>query len=216
MTITRAYDEATGEVGPPKTAAGIRTIAIPPTLYALLKRLVRERKGGELLCPVIAATPGSLGERGVSRATVLRGFVERAGIERGAELFEQTRTHLALDFRGAIRDSGITARFLADHKAEDVQREAGHEELSTTLGYAKAVKNHRGRYGEPFPSLPVALVGADPDGDDDVPSGSSEGDATPSPVVAVPRPVPVTSNERESLRRGRDSNPRWSFSPTPA
>ncbi len=65
-----------------------------------------------------------------------------------------------------------------------------------------------------FPLLPVALVGTDPDGDDD-PNKLSEGDATSSPAVAVPRPVPVTSTERESLRRGRDSNPRLAFDQRP-
>jgi len=57
-----------------------------------------------------------------------------------------------------IRDSGITARFLADHKSEDVQRESGHEHISTTLGYAKEVKNRQGRYGVPFAPLPAALI----------------------------------------------------------
>lgn len=149
---------------------------------------------------------------------MLRDFVVRASIERGAELFEQTRTHLALDFRGAIRDSGITARFLADQKAEDVQREAGHEELSTTLGYAKAVKNHRGRYGVPFPPMPAALIGDDPDGDDDGPRGAGDVDAAVAspPAASVPLAVPRTANLKESLRRGRDSNPRSGFSPTPA
>jgi hypothetical protein len=41
-----------------------------------------------------------------------------------------------------------------------VQREAGHEHISTTLGYGKEVHNRRGRYGEPFPTLPADLVGA--------------------------------------------------------
>jgi hypothetical protein len=86
----------------------------------------------------------------VSLATKIRSFVEGAGIERGAVLFEETRTHLPIDFRCVIRDSGITGRSLAHHKAEVVQREAGHEHIATTLGYAKEVENRQGRYGEPY------------------------------------------------------------------
>jgi hypothetical protein len=63
--------------------------------------------------------------------------------------FVETATHLTLDFR-SVRDSGITRRFLAEHRAEVVQREAGHEQIGTTLGYTKEVQDKRGRYSEPF------------------------------------------------------------------
>ena len=63
-----------------------------------------------------------------------------------------------IDFR-SLRDSGITWRFLAGHRESVVQREAGHEHISTTLGYAKEVQDRAGRYGEPFPTLPPSLVG---------------------------------------------------------
>lgn len=65
------------------------------------------------------------------------------------EFFLETATHLPIDFR-SIRDSGITWRFLAGERAEVVQREAGHEHIATTLGYAKEVQDRRGRYGSPF------------------------------------------------------------------
>jgi hypothetical protein len=64
-----------------------------------------------------------------------------------------------IDFR-SLRDSGITWRFLAGHRAEVIQRESGHEHISTTLAYAKEVQDRRGRYGEPFPALPADLVGS--------------------------------------------------------
>jgi hypothetical protein len=57
-----------------------------------------------------------------------------------------------------VGDSGITWRFLAEHSAQVVQREAGHKHSSTTLGYAKEVQDKRGRHGAPFPTLPATLV----------------------------------------------------------
>ena len=74
-----------------------------------------------------------------------------------AELFVETEVHLWIDFR-SLRDSGITWRFLAEHRAEVIQRESGHEHIGTTLGYAKEVQDRRGRYGVPFPVLPNDLV----------------------------------------------------------
>lgn len=64
--------------------------------------------------------------------------------------FVETATHLVIEFRG-VRDSGITWRFLAGHRADGVQREAGDEDIATTLGYAKEVEDRRRRYGAPFP-----------------------------------------------------------------
>ena len=211
VSITRAYDERTGTIGPPKSGAGVRTITIHSALLPLLARLLRDRHRDDLLCPIVAATPESPGGSGVSRATLIRALVEKAGVERASELFEETRTHVALDFRCVIRDSGITARFLADHKSEDVQRESGHEHISTTLGYAKEVKNRQGRYGDPFGALPAALVAPT------APAAPSHAECTeladPPPSdewsgVLVQVPVQVTAKYAESLLRLLDSNQR--------
>jgi hypothetical protein len=119
----------------------------------LLKRIARGRDGEDCVCPVVAAAPKK------SRAGIFREHLQAANVE--APFYEDTPTHLAIDFR-SLRDSGITWRFLAEHRAEVVQREAGHEHISTTLGYAKEVQDRRGRYGEPFPALPGDLTEEEP------------------------------------------------------
>ena len=112
------------------------------------------RDGEERVCPIVAATPEK------SRAGIFREHLGKAKVDAPA-FFVETPTHLMIDFR-SIRDSGITWRFLAEHRAEVVQREAGHEHISTTLGYAKEVQDKRGRYGEPFPALPEDVGASDP------------------------------------------------------
>ena len=63
-----------------------------------------------------------------------------------------------------MRDTGITLRFLAGERAEVVQREAGHEHISTTLAYAKEVANKGQRYGDPFLTIPPELGGTNANG----------------------------------------------------
>lgn len=150
VEIRRAYDERSKEVTTPKTDEGIRHVTIPAALIPLLERISKERGRDDLVAPVIGQTPEK------SRAGLFRGFLHMAGVDR-AELFEETETHLSIDFR-SLRDSGITWRFLAGERAEVVQREAGHELFQTTLGYAKEVENRKGRFGEPFPALPANLI----------------------------------------------------------
>lgn len=159
VSITRAWDEKKRKVGPPKTRESVRKISIHPTLMPLLERIARERKADDLVCPVVAATrENARSASDLSRAELYREFLQAACID-APEFFVKTRTHLMIDFR-SLRDSGITWRFLAGERESVIQREAGHEHISTTLGYAKEVHDKRGRYGEPFPPLPAELVGA--------------------------------------------------------
>ena len=113
----------------------------------------RLRDGEARVCPVLAATAKKW------RAGIFREHITLAKVDAPA-FFVETATHLMIDFR-SLRDSG-TWRFLAEHRAEVVQREAGREYISTTLGYAKEVQDRRGRYGTPFPALPSELTD-DPD-----------------------------------------------------
>lgn len=154
VRISRAYDKRNREVKAPKTEEGIRTVSIPTTLAPLLERIARERHAGDRVCPIVADTEEKY------RAGIYRDFLQTAGVD-APEFFVETRTHLMIDFR-SLRDSGITWRFLAGERAEVVQREAGHDQISTTLGYAKEVQDRRGRYGEPFPALPAELTGSSP------------------------------------------------------
>lgn len=184
VRISRAYDERTKSVTTPKTDMGIRTVTIPPTLMPLLERIARERGAEDRVCPIVAATPEK------SRAGIYRERLQAAEIDEPA-FFVETRTHLMIDFR-SLRDSGVTWRFLAGERAEIVQREAGHEHIATTLGYAKEVQNRGGRYGEPFPQLPTDLV---------------------EPATPTPGPLAQASSQRGANRARpwsgrRDLNPR--------
>ena len=150
VRICRAFDERNGVVKAPKTDEGIRTVTIPPTLMPLFERIARDGRPEDRVAPVVAATDEYY------RPGLFRSFLQAAGVDR-AELYVETATHLMIDFR-SLRDSGITHRFLAGERAEVVQREAGHDQITTTLGYAKEVSSRGGRYGEPFPTLPADLI----------------------------------------------------------
>jgi hypothetical protein len=84
-----------------------------------------------------------------------------------------TATTMPINFR-SWRDTGITWLALAGVDVAKMQRRAGHDALSTTLGYVKVAEDLTGSIGEPFPSLPAALLersggGTDQGGDDDWP-----------------------------------------------
>lgn len=151
VRIRRAYDEREKVVKMPKTDEGIRTVTIPPTLLPLLERIARDGGAEDRVCPIVAA----LHEE--ARPKLLRKYLQEAGIDEPS-FYVASATHIVIDFR-SLRDSGITWRFLAGERVEVVQREAGHEKIETTLGYAKEVQDRRGRFGEPFPPLPSALIG---------------------------------------------------------
>lgn len=181
VRISRAYDERERKVVLPKTVAGIRTVSIPRTLAPLLERIAKSGEPEDRVCPVVALTPEK------ERAGIYREFLQAADVDFPA-FYVETATHLQIDFR-SLRDSGITWRFLRGDRGEDVQREAGHEHISTTVAYAKELNDRGdGRYGEPFPPLPDDLLG---------------------PVVtsAVTSKV-ATQKRRENGSGRRDLNPR--------
>lgn len=163
VRISRAYDERKKMVKAPKTEEGIRHVTIPTTLLPLLERIALHGKAEDRVAPIVAATEEYF------RAGLFRGFLRAAGVTR-AELYIETATHLMIDFR-SLRDSGITWRFLDGERSEVVQREAGHDQIATTLGYAKEVHARGGRFGQPFPALPAELIAGAPDRNP-TPSGS--------------------------------------------
>ena len=148
--VTKAYDEDSQSVGPPKTRNGVRDVPIPEALVPLL-RLMKERKASSLVAPLLE----SCSER--RRAGVMRKHFTLAKLSR-ARLTEQTTTTRQIDFR-SWRDTGITWLALAGVDVAKMQRRCGHDEISTTLGYVKMAEDFSGSIGEPFPPLPKALVG---------------------------------------------------------
>ena len=58
----------------------------------------------------------------------------------------------------ASSTSGRKRRFLAGERAEVVQREAGHEHISTTLGYPKEVQDRRGAMESRSLARPAMLL----------------------------------------------------------
>ena len=149
VRIERAYDENTGKVGSTKTDEGVRTVTIPTWLLPLLQRIASERRPNDHVAPWVEATSEH------DRPEAFRSFL-RSGGAAPEHIFEDSPTHEMVDFR-TTRDTGITLRFLANERAEVIQREAGHEQISTTLGYAKEVANRGGRYGDPFLTVPREL-----------------------------------------------------------
>ena len=120
----------------------------------LLRHIAGNGAADDRVCPIVAATPEK------NRAGIYREHLQCADVDH-APFYVETATHLMIDFR-SLRDSGITWRFLAEHRESVVQREAGHEHISTTLGYAKEVQDKKRRYGEPFPALPEDLTDSPP------------------------------------------------------
>jgi hypothetical protein len=147
----------------------------------LLDRIAKERGSEDYVCPVIAATRSKL------RPGLFREHLTLAKIDAPA-FFVETATHEKIDFR-SLRDSGITWRFLAEHRESVVQRECGHKTLTQTLTYAKEVQNRQGRYGVPFPTLP-----------DDLVEGPSPTGGTPAPL-STPTSTRSKNTEKKRWRR---------------
>jgi hypothetical protein len=74
-----------------------------------------------------------------------------------ARLTEESATTMQITFR-SWRDTGITWLALQGVDVAKMQRRAGHDSISTTLGYVKLAEDLTGSIGEPFPQLPRSLV----------------------------------------------------------
>ena len=135
----------------PKTRNGVREVPIHPHLVPLLKRLVEGRSPSEPLVPLMSEWSEN------QRAVETRQHLRLAGVTR-PRLTENTATTMHVGFR-SWRDTGITWLALAGVDVARIQRRAGHDEISTTIGYVKAVEDITGGIGEPFPPLPEDLVG---------------------------------------------------------
>jgi integrase len=148
--VTKAYDERSGEVKPPKTRNGVRDVPIHPSLLPLLRRFVDKRAP---IDPLIALMSDWSEDQ---RALKTRQHLAAAGLRR-PRLTENTATPMHVGFR-SWRDTGITWLALAGVDVAKMQRRAGHDHVTTTVGYVKVAEDVTGTIGAPCPALPASLV----------------------------------------------------------
>ena len=152
ISVSKAWDYDEGKLKDfTKTPAGVRRVPIDPNLLPLLKRMRDEARAEALVVPLLA----SMGADYVAEHT--RDHLAAAGVVR-AELHKRTATTIWMTFRG-WRDTGITWACIAGVDIAKIQARAGHETLSTTMGYVKAAESLDAGFGQPFPPLPDDLVG---------------------------------------------------------
>ncbi len=150
LHITRSFDWTTKEAKPPKTSNGIRTVPIPSSLLPLLRARAKGAPREALVLPELLKT----GE--FTMATRLREHLRLAGVDR-AQLSADNATHMPVNFR-SCRDTGITWLALAGVDVARMQRRAGHDDITTTLGYVKLAEDFGGLLGTPFEELPSGLL----------------------------------------------------------
>jgi integrase len=149
--VTKAYDEDSKTVKSPKTRNGVRDVPIPAPLVPLLKAM-HDRAADDT-----AAVLPLMGERSENlRSIWMRKHLARAKVTR-SRLSEQSATTMKVNFR-TWRDTGITWLALAGVDVAKMQRRAGHDTISTTLGYVKMAEDLTGSIGDPFPALPAVLL----------------------------------------------------------
>ena len=148
--VTKAYDEDSKSLKPPKTRNGVRDVPIPAALVPLLRIMHKRSRGlGEVL-PIMCG----LNEN--RRSAWMRKHFELAKLDR-PRLKEESATTMIVNFR-SWRDTGITWLALGGVDVAKMQRRAGHDSISTTLGYVKMAEDLTGSIGEPFPALPATLL----------------------------------------------------------
>jgi integrase len=195
VRIRRKLDVRTGvEKAGTKSDAGIREVPIHANLLPLLEAMHEERETDDArIVPLIGRA--RLFERFADQT---RRHIKIAGVERG-ELFTGTPDLLPFDFR-SWRTTGCTWLAMLGTDSYVIAMQAGHKSPDTTwASYIKRGPDLRQRHGEPFPPVPSELL-------------------EPAPGfgrVLVQR-TETAPDARASWRRGRDSNPRSGFSPTPA
>ena len=162
----------------PKTANGVRDVAIPATLVPLLTAM-KEGGVGKAVVPLMQ----DISER--RRAEWMRKHFTLAKLDR-ARLTEQSATTMQINFR-SCRDTGITWLALQGVDVAKMQRRAGHDAISTPLGYVKMAEDLTGSIGQPFPQLPADLV-----------DGSKDLESCARPVNCEPDGAPTPENNSYS------------------
>ena len=150
VSVSRAYDWVGEVVKEPKTRNGIRTVPIPATLLPLLARMKEGTADDARVVPAMQKA----GSR--DAAAILRKHLAAAGVTH-PRLSRDDSTFMPVGFR-SFRDSGISWLAIEGVDLAKIQRRAGHDNISTTLGYVKAAEDFsRGGIGVPFGPLPEAM-----------------------------------------------------------
>jgi integrase len=152
ISVSRAFDDSTGETKAPKTKAGRRTLPSHEHLLPLLAAMRGDNAEAVAGVPVVAG----LAPMGDRLAGKFREHLDMAKVKR-ARLTADNETEEPIDFR-SLRDACAT--WLALDRTPDklIQRRMGHVSPSTTDRYIKAAESFGdATIGTPFPSLPRRL-----------------------------------------------------------
>jgi len=130
-----------------------RRVPIESNLRPLLEAMKRESNGrGRIVTmPSESRLPRML-------RRYLGPALERANIE-ARDLFTADATRIAIDFRRATRDTGITWRAVRGDSPAKLMRACGHRDVKTTMLYVSEAEGFGDGFGEVFPSLPDELLG---------------------------------------------------------
>jgi integrase len=190
VSVVMAFDEEAGESKPTKAERGQREVPIPPALVPLLTAMREPAKPTDPVAPLLARVAHN------KRAIQFREHLKLAKVTR-PRLLEDTATTVMVNFR-SLRDSGITWEALEGTPVDRIQARAGHEHISTTIGYVKAVEDLKGRFGTPFGPLPETLLSNRPEiarGDSKpTKSRKNKGSLAPAAGLEWARNARLTSN----------------------
>jgi integrase len=141
ISVTKAFDEATGKAKPPKTRAGVREVPIHEHLMPIL-----EARMGH---PDASVAPPVVW---VDLAEGFRAHLKTAGVTR-PRLFAKTATAEPCDFR-SLRDSAASWWALEGVPLATLRRRLGHQTIQQSDMYVKAAEAFDVEgVGLPFPAL---------------------------------------------------------------
>jgi len=197
--VHQSLDRNTGKAKGTKTG-NARRFSIEPVVRSLLAAMHERRKGEHVF-----AFPS---DRDMARG--LRRWLWHARVRR-EELHTKAATRKAITFHD-LRATGLTWMAVRGDDALKIQQRAGHTDFQTTQGYIRLAESVRDGFGQPFPSLPAALLEA--------PSEEFEPSGTRTGRVRIVRGIvlAIVPDKEETpqafelaaffQRGGRDSNPR--------
>lgn len=148
MTIAETYDRRAGADREGTKSGAARVVPIRAELGPLLKAMRAASKGVGLVCPLPSMRMMARG---------LRTWLRHAGVDRPA-LFSTTSVSKRLRWHD-LRATGLTWLAVEGASPTMIRDVAGHTQTSMTDRYMRSAAVLRGgRFGQPFPAIPAALV----------------------------------------------------------